>query len=1544
MAEVIYNFDTAQWANLKQSIKDTPQPNRNVSFCTDYGFCNRYMGYFSYGYGKYSDHNNTIYGTYHTNSHTQYFPRYYQHKNSASYSTSHYNYKGYANDAQTYQQSYHGNYIKQSTGHSHSKGHANVCNNNYIAYTKGYDYCDRSDSHYNTKDYCYECSQSYGYSDSVALKTNLPNAPVLLGTESGDIPRLAKTVTLAMFAYDKDYNLSSASNAEKRVYYDLYVQRIQDVNGNLLTGQQLTKVLSNVQESAIGEGITFALDTTKYSEGYYRFIGVARNVHNKYYMQDVPGSNITASGNYNGSDLFSGLSFPKGTRANTASANTVKLKAGTRHEMVSIVKVLIKQNTPSFLSVKNAYTSILNFIFANDDSGETDEGRYGISADVKQVYGQNGIADGDPYIALRGWTKGVVAKIEVEEQDTAQYIKVTGALYRKSDGKIIPNSTTTAQFPINKSTPSSYTEIKKAGGSGVKMEAYLYWPATLFNTSNLKNGLEDIEIRLTTYEYENADGTTLVDAPRVTSSIETYADETESPTKNVFKIDKFSPSVSNNAIQNTWQTSATVKITVDDRFLNNALNSSGSSSNLNRILIKVVNRNTGEIIDTYDWTTKNKVIPANAKSFSKSITITAPVYYDNIGLDITAWDKVGNVKTQSISNIKIDNSTTAITISPMPTDNWSRTQITPQITFSKPGGKPFTKIQIAETNSPTPPKDGNSAWTIIASQLDTDYTYQTTSAGRVTNTHYVHVIVDDDLHQTIRQTFGPYKVDLEAPNVAITSTAGMWMYEPTVSISVADSAVGSKLKSVKYTWKKTDGTEGGTKTIDLSGLNTSTYNGTYIIDIPDGSYENNISCIVEVIDNAGNVFMGEVTNLMADKTVPVISINPVNDGNWHKTKINTITTISKSAGAPCSVIKIAETNSSTPPNEDSSDWKDVAISGGGAIYPNQKTGQMSGQHYVHVWVEKGTFDPNNPSSKKIIKTFGPYKIDLILPEMTNFQVESSYVQKYGWYWEEPTFNVSVLDNGGSQMKEVKYKVSTSPIPSEVDNTWQSIPPAETLFPITFPEGSHYIHVHMQDNALNDQLRTNPPASPISVDTKNPKINIEITEFGEKNESGKVVGYVNVEISADDETSGIKIAKYAITDSPTPPSFSVIGNNNVVNLGRTDGWIDFSAYSDIGVSVDLRAPGESYIYVYVEDYAGRKYNSILSTVNAPDTEGIYQYEHKIDIQPTYLYELDIDTSSDNPVVDRDSESMLAGVKNVFAIKNISNITNFNLHYVNYRQNAQQTLKIDIIECRTEGDDEETEKIVRTSKTLVNFDEGDTQMDDIRPYSFPVWWVNGKTGQKLPSGVYEVRASLLEGDKVINSISAFAIIKQNTLIQPEIRYNIVKNETFIYPTYTEDTFYEELKDREYTDTLVKNFIEYMSENHKTKYYTKLIDRSGNPLGDEPIINHNPDDINGRCELSLEPISKFVTVIATIEDAFGNIARASRVVDFFEDKSLPDDDEGSDDESGININDKTTTVRVIETPSADNYIINGSKQVKDEIDEKNPFDFLPDPDDDE
>jgi len=1540
MAEVNYNFDTTQWTNLKQNIKNTAQPNRNVSFCSDYGFCQESFGTRSYGYGEYVAYYRLSSSTQHSNSHTQYYPGCMQHGNSR-YSGSglvHYNDSRHSN---CYQGSsgcrnwaYHGNYSKEAGSHGNYTAHGNACSNYYGQYSQVVYSCYDVSYHYNSLDYCYQCSQTYAYNDSVGLTTNIPNAPVLLGTESGNIPKLAKTVTLALFSYDKDYNSSSASTEEKEVYYDLYIQRIQDKDGKVLTGQTLVKILSNAKESAIGEGVTFNFDSTAYPDGYYRFIAVARNApkntsYGTYYMQDVAGTNITASGNYNGSDLFSGLSFPPGTRATTVSANSKKIKSGSLYEMVSISKVLIKQNTPSFMSIKNASTSILNFIFANDDSNETDEGRYSVSANVKQVYGQSGIADGDSYITLRGWTNGLVAKIDVEERDTSQYVKVTGTLYRKSDGTMIPGSTVTAQFPINKSSASSYTEIKAAGGAGVKMEGYLYWPASIFNSAtNLVNGLEDVEIRLTTYEYDDTAGTKQADNPRTTSSVETYVDGSENATRAVFSVDKFSPSVSNNAVQNTWMTSSTVTITVDDRFLNNAVNASGTSSNLDRILVIVVDRKTGTVLSTYDWSTSNGVIPANTKNFSKAITINYSNYYENIGLDITAWDKVGNSRTQSISNIKIDNSTTTVTISPAPTDNWSKSQITPAVTFSKPGGTPFTKIQIAETNSATPPADGSSEWKVVASELGTSYTYQTTSAGRTTNTHYVHVIVDDGLHPTIRKTFGPYKVDLEAPSVAITSTAGSWMYKPTVSIAVTDSAVGSKLKSVKYTWKKTDGSTGGTQTIDLSASNVNTYSGTYTIDIPDNTYENNISCTVEVTDNAGNVFKSTITDLKADKTSPTISINPVNDSNWHNTKINTITTISKSTGAPCSVIKIAETNSATPPAENDSAWKNVAISNGGAIYPNQTTGQMSGQHYVHVWVEKGTYDPSNPSSKKILKTFGPYKVDLILPEMIDFEVASTYAQKYGWYWEIPTFNVDVVDKGGSGMNTLKYIISPSPTPPTVSSSWKTVSPSATRIPVTFPVGKNYVHVYMKDNASNEQTRTNPTT--INVDETNPVIEVNrtiISDTGAVNANGKIVGYVNFEISADDAVSGIKVAKYAITDSPTPPPFTQVGNNNASNLGRTDGWIDFSAYSDIGVSVDLKAPGKSYVYVYVEDNAGRKYNSTLATINAADTQGIYKYAEEIDIIPTYLYELDVDASTSDNVVTKDYANMSTGVKNIFALKNISNITNFNLYYVNYQSNAQQALKIDIIDCKTGS-------VVRTTRTLVAFDYGDTQVDDIQPYNFPVWWVNGTTGQKLPSGVYEVRASLLDGENVVNSISAFAIIKQNTLQQPVITYSNLGNEASISAKFYKDTFYDDLKANGYTDSLVTSFINDLATSYKTKYSTNLIDR----LGAENNTVHNPT-FNAAGEYTYTTSTKkFVTVVATIEDAFGNVTRTSQTVDFFSngEVELTPEEAQKKEEGAKKINNTTSSVKLIETPSAENYIINGSKQSNDKVDE-NPFDFL-------
>lgn len=1529
MAEVNYNFDTTQWANLKNNIKSVAQPNRSVSFCTDYGFCNQYNGYFSYGYGDYTNYYQTVYYTSHTNSHSQYFPAYGQHNNGTSSGSSHYNFSGYADCSQYsgYRQSYYGNCYVTHTGHNNSYGHGNICSNSYSQYSQSSPSCNNLSSHSNSLSYCYQCSESYGYSDAIALTTNIPNNPVLLGTEAGNIPRLAKTVTLALFAYDRDYNLG-VSAVEKEVYYDLYIQRIQDKTGAILTGQPLTKVLANTKEASLGEGVTFTFDSTPYADGYYRFIAVSRNAPGSYYMQDYPADSIVASGNYNGSDLYSGLTFQPGERP-TAPKIYGKLKGGSVYDMVTINKVLIKQNTKSFFEIKNAATSILNFIFANNDATETDEGRYGTVANVKQIYGQSGIADGDAYITLRGWTSGLTARIEVEEPDAAQYVKVAGSLYRKSDGVMIPGSTVYAQFPINKTSASSYAELKQAGGAGVKMEAYLYWPATLFNTTNLVNGKEDVEIRLTTYEYDNSAGTVLSDTPTTSNSIQTYSNGSESATKAVFSVDKFSPDIKNNAIQNTWLASSTVTVTVDDRFLNNAVNASGTSSNLDRILVSVVNRDTGTVLNTYDWSTANGVIPANSTNFSKAITINSVNFYNNVGIDITAWDKTGNKKTQSISNIKIDNSTTTVAITPTPNGIWNKTQIIPTLNFSKPGGAPFTKIQIAETNSATPPADGAAQWSVFASGLGTNYSYTTTSAGRTTNTHYVHVIVDDGIHSTIRQTYGPYKVDLEAPNVAVTSTSGTWMYQPTVSISAVESAVGSKLNKVTYTWKKTDGSAGGTQTIDLSASNLSTYNGTYTIDIPANTYETNISCKIDVTDNAGNVYTNTITNLKADKTVPALSINPIADSSWHNTKISTITTIAKANGAPCSIVKIAETNSPTAPVDTDPAWKNVAISGGGAIYPNQTTGQISGQHYVHVWVEKGTFDPLNPSSKRINRTFGPYKVDLLLPEMTDFQTAGTYAQKFGWYWQTPTFNIDVVDTGGSLMQDLRYKITSRPTPPSLDVSWTTLAPATTRFPVAFPTGENYVHVYMKDNANNIQIRTNP--TPIKVDTANPVINLTrtiISDTGAVNFKGQIIGYANFEISADDTISGIKIAKYAITDSPTAPAFSEVGNNNAANLGRTNGWIDFSAYSDIGVSVDVKAPGKSYIYVYVEDNAGRKYNSTLTSVGNPDVNGIYQYSQTTDIVPTYLYELDVDTSTDNPIATKDTDSMSTGVKNIFAIKNLSNITNFNLYYVNYQLNVQQSLKIDII-------DSKTNTVVRTSRTYVNFELGDTQTDDIHPYNFPVWWVNGKTGQKLPSGVYEVRASLMDGEDVVNSISSFAVIKQNTLAQPVIDFKNLGNEASISSTFTRDTFYDDLKANNYANSFITGFIDTLATSYKTKYSTSMVDRLGETTN---TVHNNPAFNASNKFIYTTSTQKFVTVVATVEDAFGNIARTSQVVDFFGDATnAPTPEEEAAQQAGAAvINSTISNVKLIETPSAQNYIINGGKTVSDKVDD-NPFDFI-------
>ena len=206
------------------------------------------------------------------------------------------------------------------------------------------------------------------------------------------------------------------------------------------------------------------------------------------------------------------------------------------------------------------------------------------------------------------------------------------------------------------------------------------------------------------------------------------------------------------------------------------------------------------------------------------------------------------------------------------------------------------------------------------------------------------------------------------------------------------------------------------------------------------------------------------------------------------------------------------------------------------------------------------------------------------------------------------------------------------------------------------------------------------------------------------------------------------------------------------------------------------------------------------------------------------------------------------------------------------------------------------------------------------------------EDLPSGIYEVRASLMDGEGIINSISSYVVIKQNTLVQPRIEYESYGDRVDIRTIFTKDTFYDELKAKNYDDPFVGSFIDTLSTNYKTKYSTNLIDRMGT---EDKTVHKNPS-FNASKEYRYDTSTqKFVTVVATVEDAFGNSARHSQVIDFFENPTTGPASGGTGT-TGKEINDAPINVKIIETPSAENLIINGRQTVKDEIN-YNPFDFL-------
>lgn len=977
------------------------------------------------------------------------------------------------------------------------------------------------------------------------------------------------------------------------------------------------------------------------------------------------------------------------------------------------------------------------------------------------------------------------------------------------------------------------------------------------------------------------------------------------------------------------------------------------ASSFIREVLLVYKDAAGNVIQVDEYSVANGKIAQDVEDYNEVLVaaLTEGKYGADISIDVVARDNAGNTMiTRVADGLNFDSSSAKITVDKEPKEDngWYTDPVSPVVTVTKESGKEIEEIKIVETNSPTPPDLNDDSWLEVENP-GREFVYSTDDIGQETGEQYIHVYVDDGLHEPFIKTIGPYKMDLESPEVEVTCNAiKKWQHETTVTASIKDSEVGSKLKEVTMTWYYSDSTVGGvvTKTYTDEVQDTVSLD----ITVPDNFFDDSIYAEIVATDNAGNVTNTLVQNIYLDTTSPVVSISPTSDEypNWVKETIETTLHAQKEQGSPIKGIQIAEVkyiaNIADVPDDA---WQSIPVGTGRDVeHVNTGIGQDSGEHYLHIRLDNGI------DSEPLEYSFGPYKVDLINPEVASVDLNMDnpnaerWAEQYnraGWYWEEVEYRVYTKDDGGSTIAERKYQIvdNTSLIPVD-DPGWIDVPwvneSDNAMYVDVTESGSNYIHTYLKDIAGNENNENNRNSTEIRMDFDNPVIDVQETFVG--NLVGNILyGYANYVLKADDATSGVKVVKYAVTDNPVPPDFSVDGNLNPANFGRTYGWVDITdPATNAGYEFNLKAMGYSYIHVYVEDNAGRGVHTVpADALTQSKLDTVDTTNPGVDIRPSFLIGLTVVDESGKLIIAEDSQAAHASYDNIYALKNVTSPVPLKIDYHNY-ENSSTKLEIDII-------DKSTDTVVKTITDLVKLDMGNSIDDaDVDPYTTSVMWMD-KNGQFLKSGLYEIKAKLYQEGYVASSVSTYVVLKQNTLTNPVITGTLAGDKTEVDILYVEDTFLQDLASRYQSDAFIKGFIDELIANDETVYESKAMS-TGSPTN---IVTHSPVFVDGKWTYETD-ITKQTTFVATVTDAFGNQAYATKTI-LFNGSSYDPDGPGGAGGGGAGGGGGTPTgvqgqpVKNIETPSANNYYIGFVESTNDTF-KNDVFGFLPgvtpDPDD--
>lgn len=673
----------------------------------------------------------------------------------------------------------------------------------------------------------------------------------------------------------------------------------------------------------------------------------------------------------------------------------------------------------------------------------------------------------------------------------------------------------------------------------------------------------------------------------------------------IYKIDSIAPTISfsANANSNSWtKNTITLAYTIED-----------IHSAINRYEYTIIKN---DVEGTPIVVNKSDLIVTSSTS---SISLTETGQYK---LKITAYDNAGNYTTSTSPLYKVDKDVPNVSFSPVGGDNWYNTSKDISLTITDSGGSSLKAVSYIVT------KDG-----VAGTPVNMNSGFGTVSLTG-NGVYSIDVTASDYAGNTITVNSGEYKIDKLPPELSFSSTGSSVNWNKSdVNLYINMSDNDSGISRYEYILV-TDGVKGAPTSYTVPPTNNKLKTALYSFT-SNGEYR----LIVSVYDLAGNMTSYSSDIYRVDKTSPTVAFSPNGTSSWTNLSQNINITVSDTGGSNLKessytlikngvesqsvamtngvasinlsedgvyVVKVTSTDfagntSVTSSNQykidrtnptgvysiNSSDWvnKDLSVdfspsdTGSGVAYWRYCLSTDNGT----TW--EGWTTVNSPSAKAIvISTSSEYnKIKTVVVDNAgNMSTITSGVYKidkelpFGSFnpYDQATLNnwyktIDVKFTPGDSLSGVlswRYRQS-----SDGGITWGAYTNVNSSsysnVSVSAESSMNIIETEVTDKAGNKATFT---SGRYKVDRTNPT-----ASFNSSYKSGWTNSNIQVDITVDDTTSGVKSWKYRQSS----------------NSGTTWGaWS--SNVTGLSTSLTISTEGSNVIQVEVYDNAGN-----VNTVNS-----------------------------------------------------------------------------------------------------------------------------------------------------------------------------------------------------------------------------------------------------------------------------------------------------------------------------------------------------------